>query len=282
VASERTKTEWWRRAAWDGDLDGIVARINAALDAPPRDEAARCLRLFEAVDLCCTAFGSARAGGNAGETPALAVLLTKGIEEQSQAWLCRSPHVARLGGLEGAIRKDRPGDAGRGPSPEGLARLLSGARRAVAEGKRAPQASSRGEAGRRSEASLVAAQVLTDVFEALFDFPSRRLAVYGTLAPGAANHRVIADLGGSWTDGFVAGAVESVEGYPAFRWKQGARKIPVKVLSSERLPEHWRRIDRFEGETYRRILVPVRLRKGTAGVAHIYESRSRMGGPARL
>ncbi len=282
MASVTTETGWRRQAAWHGYLVRIAARINDANHAPLRDQAARCLRLFEALNLCCTAFGTAQADGKAGDTYALVVLLAEGIEERNQARLCRSPHVARLGGLQGAIRKERPADAGRGPSPESLAQLLSGARQAIAEGKRVPQASDRGEAGRRTEAAPITAQVLNDIFEALFDFPSRRLAVYGTLAPGERHHDVMAGIPGSWTEGTVDGVVNTVAGYPAFKWVKGGRTVGVRVFTSERLPNHWRRIDRFEGEMYRRILVPVRLARGGTVFAHIYEGRAPMGVPATL
>lgn len=91
---------------------------------------------------------------------------------------------------------------------------------------------------------------------------SRALAVYGTLAPGRPNHHVIAPLGGEWTDGVVEGELSpagwgATLGYPAFRPQAGGDAVPVRVLTSARLPEAWWRLDAFEGPEYRRILVPV-------------------------
>jgi gamma-glutamylcyclotransferase (GGCT)/AIG2-like uncharacterized protein YtfP len=89
-----------------------------------------------------------------------------------------------------------------------------------------------------------------------------RLAVYGTLAPGAANHHVVADLRGSWMPGVVHGELEptgwgTTYGFPAFRWQPDAATVPVRLLRSTDLPAAWARLDEFEGPGYRRVLVPV-------------------------
>jgi gamma-glutamylcyclotransferase (GGCT)/AIG2-like uncharacterized protein YtfP len=125
------------------------------------------------------------------------------------------------------------------------------------------------------------APVLTEADEALLDFPSTRLAVYGTLAPGQPNHYVIAGLGGRWAEGSVDGVVRTVAGYPAFTWETGAGPVRVQVLESRRLPRHWPRIDAFEGPLYRCILVPVPTAEGVR-VAFIYDARSRpRAGPSK-
>ena len=59
------------------------------------------------------------------------------------------------------------------------------------------------------------------------------------------------------------------QGYPAFR--RGNGQVPVSVLTSPALPEHWARLDEFEGADYRRILVPVTLASGAIVVANLYE-----------
>lgn len=91
---------------------------------------------------------------------------------------------------------------------------------------------------------------------------SQALAVYGTLAPGRPNHHVVAPLGGEWTAGVVVGELSPVGwgatlGYPAFRPRADGAAVAVQVLTSDRLPEAWTRLDAFEGPAYRRILVPV-------------------------
>jgi gamma-glutamylcyclotransferase (GGCT)/AIG2-like uncharacterized protein YtfP len=98
---------------------------------------------------------------------------------------------------------------------------------------------------------------LWGLIERLFDYPVNRLAIYGTLRRGGANHRIIEHIAGEWTEGFVCGRIEKYYGFPFFIWDEGGDKIPVEVLSSSELCESWERIDRFEGVWYHRNLIPV-------------------------
>jgi gamma-glutamylcyclotransferase (GGCT)/AIG2-like uncharacterized protein YtfP len=92
--------------------------------------------------------------------------------------------------------------------------------------------------------------------------PGHALATYGTLAPGRPNHHVVAPLGGEWTEGLIEGDLLSLGwgaelGYPGFRPRAGGDAVAVWVLTASRLAVSWPELDRFEGEGYRRILVPV-------------------------
>jgi len=131
---------------------------------------------------------------------------------------------------------------------------------------------------RRSDApdglTLATAEV---VLEGLFS-TSRQLAVYGSLAPGEPNHHHLADVAGSWRDGFVRGRLLPAGwgagiGYPGMRWDEEGEPVPVKLLISNDLPRHWARLDAFEGNDYRRVLVPVRTESGFLAVANLYEAR---------
>jgi gamma-glutamylcyclotransferase (GGCT)/AIG2-like uncharacterized protein YtfP len=91
---------------------------------------------------------------------------------------------------------------------------------------------------------------------------SRNLAVYGSLAPGRANHHVVAPLGGEWTDGTVEGDLSpegwgATLGFPAFRPRSGGPIVNVQLLVSPMLPAAWPMLDDFEGPEYRRVLVLV-------------------------
>jgi gamma-glutamylcyclotransferase (GGCT)/AIG2-like uncharacterized protein YtfP len=128
------------------------------------------------------------------------------------------------------------------------------------------------EARRRGEASPAEAGV-----EARFA-ASRRLAVYGSLAPGRVNAWVLEGLRGRWRDGVVRGHLADRGwgkglGFPALRWDPAGDRIPVRLLVSAALPDHWRRIDAFEGEDYCRILVEVRRAGRFLAVANLYEAR---------
>lgn len=137
------------------------------------------------------------------------------------------------------------------------------------EGVESLRARARASAPHERVADLVA-----DLFERLFDRPSTRLAVYGTLAPGERNAAVLASVGGSWSTGIVLGSVEERDGYRYFSWDPGGAPVEVRVLASSELPEHWARLDRFEGPSYRRTLVPVSLDSSDA-IVNIYEAAAR-------
>ena len=126
--------------------------------------------------------------------------------------------------------------------------------------------------------------ILERAFDALYG-ASRHLVLYGSLMPGAVNHVVIAHLPGTWRDGWVRGERKtsgwgSALGFPVLRWDSAGPKVPVKILDSDALtPETWARLDAFEGEDYRRILVPVYDDDGLVCVGNLYEDAGR--GPAR-
>jgi gamma-glutamylcyclotransferase (GGCT)/AIG2-like uncharacterized protein YtfP len=103
------------------------------------------------------------------------------------------------------------------------------------------------------------------------DLPNTRLAAYGTLAPGESNHAMLADLPGTWVKGTVEGVRFMANGFPACVWRPGNGQVHVSVLTSSALPAHWARLDEFEGDDYRRILVPVTLASGGILVANLYE-----------
>jgi gamma-glutamylcyclotransferase (GGCT)/AIG2-like uncharacterized protein YtfP len=119
--------------------------------------------------------------------------------------------------------------------------------------------------------------------ESLFG-TGQRLAVYGSLAPGRQNHHIVAPLGGTWMDGVVEGDLVTygwgtAMGFPALHVRQGGPAVPVHVLTSEALRDHWAELDAFEGVEYRRVLVPVwspgtESERSLLTVANLYEAAS--------
>lgn len=107
----------------------------------------------------------------------------------------------------------------------------------------------------------------------------RRLAVYGSLAPGKLNHHIVAPAGGEWAAGLVTGVFSengwgATHGFPGLRWSPGAADVRVSLLTSDALPERWADLDQFEGDDYMRILVPVTADDGRLiAVANLYELR---------
>ena len=110
---------------------------------------------------------------------------------------------------------------------------------------------------------------------------SHHLVVYGTLAPGRANHDQVEHIVGAWrNDVYVEGefvnsgwAVEF--GYPMMRWKHGGSRIASYLLASAMLPAYWPDLDRFEGSEYCRILVPVFDENGFVTVGNVYAEKTK-------
>jgi gamma-glutamylcyclotransferase (GGCT)/AIG2-like uncharacterized protein YtfP len=94
-----------------------------------------------------------------------------------------------------------------------------------------------------------------------------RLAVYGTLAPGQPNHHQLDGLSGQWRPGKVRGRLSaegwgSAMGYPGLHLDDGAEPVDVQLFESDDLPQHWARLDDFEGDGYRRVVASVQTADG--------------------
>lgn len=103
----------------------------------------------------------------------------------------------------------------------------------------------------------------------------RRLAVYGTLAPGRPNEHVLSDLGGRWTEGTVRGELReegwgATMGYPGIVLDPGGPTVTVYVLDAAELATRWADLDAFEGPGYRRTTTVVHTADGEIA-ASIYE-----------
>lgn len=106
-----------------------------------------------------------------------------------------------------------------------------------------------------------------------------RLAVYGSLAPGKPNHHHLADVPGSWSEGWVEGVLHdrgwgAGAGFPGIVLQAGASPVAVQLLESDELPAHWARLDAFEGEEYRRTQVAVHRTDTKPVMASIYALRT--------
>lgn len=110
-----------------------------------------------------------------------------------------------------------------------------------------------------------------------------RLATYGTLAPGRANHQQLADIPGKWTVGTVRGRLVQAGwgaalGFPGLVLDPEGQNVEVHIFESFELSEHWDRLDAFEGEGYRREETVVRTEEGDV-TASIYVIAERRGEP---
>jgi gamma-glutamylcyclotransferase (GGCT)/AIG2-like uncharacterized protein YtfP len=94
------------------------------------------------------------------------------------------------------------------------------------------------------------------LIDCLLGYPSRKLVVYGTLAPGQPNHDVVEDISGTWSHCVVRGSVLRQLGFPVLSWNPSGPEIQAQLLVSADLPHSWSRLDAFEGSAYRRHLIP--------------------------
>ena len=113
-----------------------------------------------------------------------------------------------------------------------------------------------------------------------------RLFVYGTLAPGRPNERVLAEIAGTWEPASVKGILlqqgwGAAAGYPGIVLDELGEEVRGFVLTSEELAAHWPRLDAFEGDGYLRVVTSAELPDGTLVETHIYalNERSSPQGP---
>lgn len=80
-----------------------------------------------------------------------------------------------------------------------------------------------------------------------------RLLVYGTLAPGQPNARVLADVPGTWEPAAVTGILlaegcDAAAGFPGLVLGAHGETVHGLILHSPVLHERWARLDAFEGD----------------------------------
>lgn len=102
--------------------------------------------------------------------------------------------------------------------------------------------------------------------------PARRLACYGSLRRNEKNHGVVADIPGKWCQGTIRGFVFKWNGYPIYNADLDGAEIVVDLLESDALPDHFERLDEFEGTDYQRNLVVVAI-DDTLLFSNVYSGR---------
>lgn len=100
------------------------------------------------------------------------------------------------------------------------------------------------------------------------------LATYGTLGPGRSNHHLLDGLRGDWRTGSVRGKLlepgwDPASNFPGLILDPAGDEVELQLFRSTDLPDHWPRLDAFEGEDYRRVVTQVRTADGEVD-AYIY------------
>ena len=102
-----------------------------------------------------------------------------------------------------------------------------------------------------------------------------RLFVYGTLAPGEENAHIMDGMTGTWIKASVRGrrvstGCGSLGIHPGFFPDEKGELVQGLIFESQDLPQHWDRLDKFEGKDYKRVAVTAALENGEQVQAHIY------------
>jgi gamma-glutamylcyclotransferase (GGCT)/AIG2-like uncharacterized protein YtfP len=109
---------------------------------------------------------------------------------------------------------------------------------------------------------------------------TQRLFVYGTLAPGRPNEHLLADVDGDWEPATVRGVLVQEGwgaglGFPAIALAADGPEVSGFLFVSDRLDDHWARLDAFEGEEYDRVVAPAKRTDGQEVDAHVYVHKVR-------
>lgn len=150
------------------------------------------------------------------------------------------------------------------------AQLLYVVRSNIAHGEKTPYGPDLGKAERDEEVSRAVIPALLKLLQLIFDKPDQKLVVYGTLAAGAPNESLLKGLDGLWRRCRIRGQIRSNRGLKYFKWDPAAGEIDAKMFTSDSLPDKLPNLDRFEGDEYHRILIPVKITDYWV-IANVYE-----------
>ena len=109
-----------------------------------------------------------------------------------------------------------------------------------------------------------------------------KLFVYGTLGPGRPNEHILGDIGGEWAVASVRGSLHDEGwgaelGFPGIVLAADGGRVDGFLFESDRLDQHWPRLDAFEGEAYQRVLAEVELEDTSTVTAYVYTLKSVAG-----
>ncbi len=143
-----------------------------------------------------------------------------------------------------------------------MIKLLYVVRSNIAHGEKTPQGPDIDKYERDKTVCNVILPLLELTFDIIFNYPSNRLAVYGTLAPGEPNNSILSKIINNPHNkfsGVVRGSTNVKNNLPFFNWRNEENETEVLVYESNLLTKEFTNLDRFEGKSYKRILVPIKV-----------------------
>jgi gamma-glutamylcyclotransferase (GGCT)/AIG2-like uncharacterized protein YtfP len=153
-----------------------------------------------------------------------------------------------------------------------LALLLYIVRSNIAHREKTPYGPDPNKINRDEGVCAAVVPVEVELVDILLGSPRTKLVVYGTLAPGESNHSVLGSVPGDWRPCWIKGSITIRNALPCLSWNPSNDEIPAKLFTSTELASKWKRLDSFEGTSYRRRLIPVQTDTGME-VANAYLAR---------
>lgn len=101
------------------------------------------------------------------------------------------------------------------------------------------------------------------------------LFIYGTLAPGKENAHIMDGMVGTWRKASVRGTLFHVgwgahSGHPGLVPDENGDLVNGLIFTSNDLPAHWDRLDKFEGADYQRVPIMATLENSDKVETQIY------------
>ena len=103
------------------------------------------------------------------------------------------------------------------------------------------------------------------------------LFVYGTLAPGERNAHIMDGMDGDWQKASTRGK-RFKDGWgignlaPGFFPDPDGSDVNGLIFVSDDLPDHWARLDAFEGSDYERVKIEATLESGENITTFVYRA----------
>ncbi len=101
------------------------------------------------------------------------------------------------------------------------------------------------------------------------------LFVYGTLQKGKQHENILENINGTWKRGYVNGKLYNISsgpdyGYPGLKLDPKGSKIYGLIFQSKDLQSNLKKIDKFEGDNYKRVTSEICLKNGAKVKSYLY------------